>query len=99
MRGREVVLEESAGEGRDEGGRRAKAGLVGILEADAKVREPGGAMRGGRCSGTGLRVVVVVGEDGDGNGADGRRGQDGRDVGQGVPQRGFYKGVPRWRGR
>jgi hypothetical protein len=58
---------------------------VGVLEADAEVGEACGAVRGGGRGGARLRVVVVVGEDGDGNGADGRRGQDGRDVGEGVP--------------
>lgn len=73
----EVVAQERAGEGCDQRGRGAQAGFVGVLETDAEVCEAGVAIGAG---GAGLRVVVVVCEDGDRGGVD-RGGQHGGDVG------------------
>lgn len=77
-----MVGEQGAGEGGDEGGGGAEAGLVGVLEADVEVCEVVGGGAGGG-GGVGLRVVVVVSEDGDGGGLDGR-GENGGDVRQGI---------------
>jgi hypothetical protein len=60
---------------------------MGILKTDTKVLEAGSA--GGR---GGVRVVVVVSENGDFAGLDGLV-VDGRDVREGISEGGFDKGV------
>lgn len=86
--GGEVVREDGAGEGCDQGCGGAEAGLVCVLKTDGEVCK---VWERGESVGGGVGVVVVVGEDGDGGGFNGDG--VGGDVGEGVEQGGLYEFV------
>lgn len=66
----QVVGEDSSGEGCHEGCRRAETGLVSILKTDTQVGEFASGVWCRGCGLRGLRVVIVVGKDGDFGGLD-----------------------------
>lgn len=79
-------MQEAGGEGGGEGGGGAEAGFVGCGDGAVEGVEAGGVRDW-------LRVVVVVGVDGDCCGGEGEGGDGGLEVGEDVAEGGFNEGV------